>query len=138
MLRDELIGGEPGNKFISARIVAAIDFTDEADRSLEYAIELASSAKHVTALHVASSVTTVVPGVAWQDLNANQQQTLREAFARRYSGPKYRGVQFEVRFGDIAWEIAAYAKHVGAGLIVLSSHRRTGLARTGFRIASRQ
>jgi nucleotide-binding universal stress UspA family protein len=37
-------------------------------------------------------------------------------------------VRFEVLFGDPGHEIAQFAKERGAGMIVMSSHGRTGLA----------
>jgi nucleotide-binding universal stress UspA family protein len=58
----------------------------------------------------------------------DRKKSLEHAFHERYSDPKYRDVRFEVLFGDPGHEIAQFAKDRGAGMIVMSSHGRTGLA----------
>ncbi len=57
-----------------------------------------------------------------------RQERIVDAAHKRYGDAKYRGINFEVRFGDPGHEIAAFAQEIGAGLIVMPSHGRTGLA----------
>jgi nucleotide-binding universal stress UspA family protein len=110
-------------------IVTPIDFSEEADGAVATALELAATPGDVRAIHVAPPVVMFEPlAVAELISDAKRRETLHEAVAKRYADPKYRGVTFEVRFGDPGQEIVDFASEIGAGLIVMPSHGRTGLA----------
>lgn len=116
-------------KFSNVPIVAPIDFSDEADRAVAYAVELAEDSGNVTTLHVAPPLIGFEPGFAWDVSNDEERRVrLTDAFHHRYADPSFKGVKFEVRFGDPWHEIASFAEELHAGLIVISSHGRTGLA----------
>jgi nucleotide-binding universal stress UspA family protein len=117
------------SKFSNVPIVSPVDFSDESDRALAFALELAGSPGNITALHVAPPLVGFEPGFAWDVTNdEDRREKLFEAFSKRYSEDKYKGVKFDVRFGDPGQEIADFAKQIGAGLVIMSSHGRTGLA----------
>ena len=46
------------NRFANEKILAPIDFSDEADRAVDVALEIAGSPSHVTAIHVAPPILT--------------------------------------------------------------------------------
>ncbi|MBX3427158.1 MAG: universal stress protein [Pirellulales bacterium] len=110
-------------------IVAPIDFTEEADRGVLFALSLAKSPEFVTALHVAPPLAAFEPGVVW-DMVSDQDRLgrLREVFNERYHDERYKGMQFAVRFGEPAHEISDFAQELKAGLIVMPSHGRTGFS----------
>ena len=110
-------------------IVAPIDFTEEADRGVLFALSLANSPELVTALHVAPPLAAFEPGVVW-DMVSDQDRLgrLKEVFNQRYHDERYRGIKFAVRFGEPAHEISDFAQELNAGLIVMPSHGRTGFS----------
>jgi nucleotide-binding universal stress UspA family protein len=118
------------NRFANKLIVVPIDFSDEATEAIDEALEMAESTERVTTIHVAPPLSAFEPGVIMYQFidDADRRRNLEAAFAKRYAEQKYRGVSFEVRFGDPGHEIAEYAKDVGAGLILMPSHGRTGFA----------
>jgi nucleotide-binding universal stress UspA family protein len=46
-----------------------------------------------------------------------------------FSAEKYKGIQVEVSFGNAGFRISEYAQEIGADLIVIPSHGRTGIER---------
>jgi nucleotide-binding universal stress UspA family protein len=118
------------------RILVATDFSEHADRALEWAIEMAKrwGGAAITLLHTYEIPVYSVPDgafIATADMtarigeagNAGLQATLK-----RYEGA---GVTIEplLRTGPPAEEINSVAQLVGAGLIVLGTHGRRGLSR---------
>ena len=70
------------------------------------------------------------PASVWGVVNKiSRIQHVKQAFAQRLTDEKYKGVKIEVLLGDAGHEIVDYAKDIGADLIVLPSHGRTGLKR---------
>jgi nucleotide-binding universal stress UspA family protein len=116
------------NRFIDRLIIAPIDFSDESDRGVDAALEIANLPEQVTAVHVAPPIGAFEVGVVVIDSDKERRERILQAAHKRYSDSKYRGMRFEVRFGDPGREIAAIAQEMGAGLIVMPSHGRTGLA----------
>jgi nucleotide-binding universal stress UspA family protein len=117
------------NRFTNKPIVVPVDFSEEADGAVDVALELATTASDISAVHVAPSLPFFEPVTVMEMLNDDdRRETLQSALRKRYADPKYRGVRFEVRFGDPGQEIVAFAKELAAALIVMPSHGRTGLA----------
>jgi len=116
------------NRYANAKLLVPIDFSQEADAALDAALEITAAGEFITAVHVAPPIGAFEPGVVYMATDAERVETLLHTIQRRYAGPKYRGIKFEVLFGDPGHEIAEYAKTAGTGLIVMPSHGRTGLA----------
>jgi nucleotide-binding universal stress UspA family protein len=117
------------NVFADMTILVPIDFSDEADRALDYALDLAGSTERVRAVHVAPPLIVYEPGVCEIISDDERRKRLLVALNKRYASSQYRGIKFEVRFGDAGHEIVAFANELKAGLIVIPSHGRTGLRR---------
>ena len=115
--------------FANSRIVVPIDFSEQADRALETAMQVAANVNHIRAVHVAPPLLMFEPSVYEVLSDSERSKRLKESFAKRYADPKYHGVQFDVLFGDPGQMIVDFAKEIGAELIVMPSHGRTGLAR---------
>jgi nucleotide-binding universal stress UspA family protein len=117
------------NKFANDLIVVPIDFSEEADRAVDCALDLADQPSQITAVHVAPPLITFEPAIVYDVIgDEERREQLQAAFSKRYADPKYREVRFQVRFGDPGHEIVDFAKEMNAGLIVMPSHGRTGLA----------
>jgi nucleotide-binding universal stress UspA family protein len=116
------------NKFATKPILVPVDLSDVSDRALQYATEMASSKEQIVALHVAAPYVAIDPAlIALIDEEARRAE-IEKSVRERFAGSEYRGIRVEVIFGDPGTEITILAKKIGAGLIVMPSHGRTGLA----------
>jgi nucleotide-binding universal stress UspA family protein len=114
--------------FKGVPVVAPVDFSDAADQGVQTAIELSGDPTRVTIVHVTTPVIIVEP-VAYDILDDEERcNQLEVALKKRYSASNYQGVKFAVRVGDPGIEIVKVAESLNAGLIVMPSHGRTGLA----------
>ena len=111
-------------------IVVPWDFSDMSSAALEKAMELADSADQVVVVHVTPYPAAVEPSVVWGTYTEeNIQQNLLSSFRKEVPEDKYPGLIFVSFFGDPGSQITKHAKKIGAGLIVISSHGRTGVTR---------
>lgn len=117
------------NIFSGSLIVVPVDFSEEADRAMDYALRIAERAEQVCAIHVAPPLVVFEPTVYEIISDSERAQRLAESLKKRYADAKYSGVRFQVRFGDPGQKIVAYASEIKAGLIVMPSHGRTGISR---------
>jgi nucleotide-binding universal stress UspA family protein len=116
------------NMFSDAPIIAPVDFSEKSDRGVDVALEIATLPQQVIVVHVAPLLSAFDLGVVVVVSDAERREKILQAAHKRYANTKYRSARFEVRFGDPGREIAAIAKELSAGLIVMPSHGRTGLA----------
>ena len=120
-----------------ARIVVPVDFSAHADRAIEYAITLGKQfGACVELFHV---VEDPFGAGGWgsevymSDLDGLRERAIEEARirleARRLMIPAGAAPLIAtVRMGHVAQTIIEHAKEVGADLIVMGTHGRTGLA----------
>lgn len=118
------------NWFPKQRIVVPIDFSEESFSALETALQLVEDASHIHVVHVLQDMSANEPGVVWGVVDKESRtRHVMEALTEELSDTKHAGLELHVMFGDAGYEISAYAKDVGADLIVMPSHGRTGLKR---------
>ena len=122
-------------------ILLPTDFSECARRAVPVAAELARLlGARVICLHV---VEPVVPAVGWApmagtlpvaDLGEEAGEPAREELPAFTRGEEFEGLDVEdlVAHGEPAAEIVRAAREHDAGLIVISSHGRTGLGRILF------
>ena len=119
-----------------ARILVPVDFSTHADRAIEYALALGKQfGACVELFHV---VEDPFGSGGWgsevyvSDLDGLRERAIAEARthleARRAAIARDTSVVAAVRMGHVAQTIIDYAKDVGADLIVMGTHGRTGLA----------
>jgi universal stress protein A len=120
-----------------ARILVPVDFSTHADRAIEYALALGKQfGACVELFHV---VEDPFGSGGWgsevyvSDLDGLRERAIAEARthleARRAAiAHAETSVVAAVRMGHVAQTIIDYAKDVGADLIVMGTHGRTGLA----------
>ena len=110
-------------------IIVPWDYSEMSKSALETAIELAASPNQIKVVHVIPYPPSMEPGVVWGSVDEmGLSENAKQSFLRDYTDPKYQDIQFKVLFGDPGSQIASYAKDVDAGMVVISSHGRTGLA----------
>jgi len=111
-------------------IVVPFDFSEPSSKALETAPEFVADLKNVHIIHVLFTIIAGEPGMSFEALdNEARRRDVRRAFQERFKGTRFAQVDFCVRFGDPGHEIASYAEQLGAELIVMPSHGRTGLSR---------
>ena len=53
-------------RFSTMPIVVPIDFSEEADRAMEMALEIAADPANILAVHVAAPLAALEPGMVWE------------------------------------------------------------------------
>jgi nucleotide-binding universal stress UspA family protein len=115
--------------YTAKTVVVPVDFSDESLAAIDTALQAAESSSGVHVVHVIPEINIAEPGVIWQEIdNESRSQHAREALHQRLSDPKYEDIQIDIEIGDPGYRIADFAKRIGANLIVIPSHGRTGLA----------
>jgi len=114
--------------FPKRTVVVPVDFSDDSLAAVDVALDLVAEPSRVQVVHVLPEASMMDPDPVWLEIdNANRSERTIEALRERLSGEKYEKVQVEVEFGDPGYRIADFAQRVGAELIVIPSHGRTGL-----------
>lgn len=117
-------------QFTDKTIVVPWDFSVMAKDALAQAFELANSADQIEVIHVTPYPAAVEPSVVWGAYSESAiQANLEKSFREEVTDPRYASVKFTAVFGDPGSRIAELAKKSDAGLVVISSHGRTGLTR---------
>ena len=111
-------------------VVVPIDFSDESFRALQAARNLVEGPSGLHVIHVLPALEPAEPGVIWQTVDdESRRRHAEQALRERMGNSKFAGVEVYIAIGDPGHEIADYGQRVGAELIVLPSHGRTGLKR---------
>jgi len=114
-------------------LLVPTDFSEQAHKAVDQALELVREPDRMTVLHVATPLNTFPvgdPAIAWGTMcDEKRTEHLRKVFYDHFSDLKYDGIRFEVAFGSPADEITRFAQDHSFDLIVLPSHGRTGLMR---------
>lgn len=112
------------------RAVVPVDFGDESERAIDTALNIVFHPDDVYVIHVATDMSTIEPGMVHETFDdVSRRQNMEKEFHRRFGDSKYHGVHFVTEFGDPGHEIVTYAEEIGADLIIMPSHGRTGLKR---------
>jgi nucleotide-binding universal stress UspA family protein len=106
------------------------DLTASSDPGLHALRPLGASIGQVHVLHVLRRVDPGFPGVVWP----TEEDEARKAHARRaihdrLASAGLERVRVHLAFGDPATRILDLANDIGAGLVVMASHSRSGLLR---------
>lgn len=116
--------------FTTQPIVVPWDFSEMSKNALAKAVDLAKTNDQIDVVHVTPYPAAMEPSVVWgvyseDDIRANLLKSFREEIPE----DKYPGIKFSIYFGDPGSQLTKHAKQINAGLIVISSHGRTGLQR---------
>ena len=116
--------------FTKQPIVVPWDFSEMSKNALAKAVELAESNEQVEVVHVTPYPAAMEPSVVWGTYSEDDiRHNLLKSFREEIPEDKYPGIKFTAFFGDPGGQIAKHAEHVDAGLIVISSHGRSGFQR---------
>ncbi|KKJ00995.1 universal stress protein [Prochlorothrix hollandica] len=115
--------------FTTDQVLVPTDFSGAANRVLEDTLAFVADAGQVHVLHVLPNLNPGEPGVMWKTIdNRSRTDHVYQEFQKRYSGPLYERVQFQVAIGDPSNQIAHYAQVHAINLIVIPSHGRKGIS----------
>jgi nucleotide-binding universal stress UspA family protein len=118
------------NTIANRTIVVPIDFSDESMAAIDSALDIADETSTVYVVHVLPELTMTEPGAMWQTVDdENRIRHAKKAMKERLSDAKYDKIQMETEVGDPGHRIVDVAERVGADLIVMPSHGRTGIKR---------
>lgn len=111
-------------------VVVPFDFSERSERSLESSVVFVESLANLHVVHVLPTIELAEPGFIWETIDDEARRRHAEAaFRDRFALTRFEKINFNVGFGDPAREIGSFAERIGADLIVMPSHGRTGLSR---------
>ncbi|MBZ0268374.1 universal stress protein [bacterium] len=111
-------------------VLVPVDLSDESLAALDTALDLVENPSHLHVIHVLPPLSAASPGVVWEAVT--EASAIEHATQRARSELAVRGCaesHLLVTLGSPASEIIDHAERVGADLIVIPSHGRTGLRR---------
>jgi len=111
-------------------IVVPTDMSEFSLKALDVADRLAGDRAHIRVVHVIAVIEPIDPEATWVvvDEPMRREHTLRQ-LGDFLAGHGFSDVLFDVLIGNAGTEIAEYAGHIGAGLIVIPSHGRGPIKR---------
>lgn len=111
-------------------VVVPFDFSEHSKAALRRAREIVESSDQLHVLHVLPFLIPTEPGVVWATIDdAHRIQHALENLRESVDSMNIGAVELDVRLGDPGQITADRAEELGADLIVLGSHGRTGLTR---------
>lgn len=111
-------------------IVVPFDFSISSVEALQAALEIADSSDKIRVIHAVANLTSTENMIVQSELSKDKiADNVKKLFAQTCDDNELPELEFEVRFGDPGTCIADFSKQNNAGLIVISSHGRTGLDR---------
>ena len=118
------------NWFEGKKAVVPIDFGDRSKQAIDTALDIIFRPSDIHVVHVSPEQSTATPEEIWIDIDDEQRRTELETLYRKHFGEeKYHQIPFSVLFGDSGSEIVGHAEKIGADLIIIPSHGRSGISR---------
>ncbi len=115
---------------VNKPVVVPFDFSEHSTVALRQALSLVDSPTQVHVLHVLPFLIPTEPGVVWATIDdAHRIQHALENLREEIDKLNVGNVELEVRLGDPGQIACDRAEELGAELIVVGSHGRTGLTR---------
>jgi nucleotide-binding universal stress UspA family protein len=123
---------EKGNAmawFSDKTFVVPVDLSEHSLNALDQALAMSVSPSQIHVIHVLAEP-RMDDAVAWavMDMDAEVRKTT-QLLQDRFQDEKFHGIKLHVCHGDAGTEIAKYAEHIKADLVVISSHGRRGWKR---------
>lgn len=111
-------------------VVVPFDFSDHAMAAVRQALKLVEDPQQVHCLHVLPFMIPTEPGVVWGAIDdAERMRHALEHMVDALPENEYGKLAIDVRIGDPGKVVSDRAEELGAELVVVGSHGRTGLTR---------
>jgi nucleotide-binding universal stress UspA family protein len=106
------------------------DLTDLSDAGFDALQRLGTRARHLHVVHVLPRIDLTTPTMVWsRDEDEARVAHARGALRTRLQGTPWELAVLHVQVGDPASRIVEIAREIGADLIAMASHGRTGMER---------
>ena len=117
------------SEFKRNNVIVPIDFSDASFAAVDVALDITGDASKVHAVHILEELSPVHPGELYGAIDDETRKAhSTDALSKQFADDKYAGMKIEIAHGEPAAKIAEYAANIGADLIVMPSHGRTGIA----------
>lgn len=111
-------------------VVVPFDFSEHAMAALRKAVAIVENPQQIHVLHVLPYLIPAEPGVVWATIDDSSRiQHALENMAVAIPEKEFGKVCLDVRMGDPGHVASERAEELGADLIIVGSHGRTGLTR---------
>ena len=111
-------------------VVVPFDFSEHAKEALRKAVAIVDDPRQIHVLHVLPYLIPAEPGVVWATIDDGSRiEHALENLALAVPEKEFGKVCLDVRMGDPGQVASDRAEELGAELIVVGSHGRTGLTR---------
>lgn len=112
-------------------ILVPFDFSEHSHVAVDKALELAESKSQVHILHVLAPYVPLAPeGFPLEAIDEPlRHEVATKALKKEFSDSKYDGTVLEVTVGDPGTLCVETADKLGAEMIIIASHGRSGLTR---------
>lgn len=114
--------------FSTLQIIVPVDFSSESMTAVDWAMRFAGRSSNVCVLHVCPSLILYEPAAVFVLREDEVREKYQEAFQKHFPENRYAGLRFDLSFGDPGSQVCSYAQSHESGLIVMTSHGRTGLS----------
>lgn len=110
-------------------VIVPVDFSESCKEAVHVARQMVAEPSAMHVVHVLPELHAGEPGVIWDKVDDGKRAANVRASMDTFLGDAIAGAEKHVRFGRPGQAIAELADEVGAELIIVPSHGRTGLAR---------
>ena len=111
-------------------VVVPVDFSEASIKAVDVARNFVQDVSQIHVIHVARDLNPVDPAILLGNVNvSDRRERLRESLEQRFAREEDRGINIRLELGNPGLEIVLYASRIGADLIVMPSHGRTGISR---------
>jgi nucleotide-binding universal stress UspA family protein len=115
---------------IQKPVVVPFDFSDHALAALRHALKLVENPEQIHCLHVLPFMIPTEPGVVWGTIDdAERMRHALQHMTEALPEVTFGKLSIDVRIGDPGKVVSDLAEELGAELVVVGSHGRTGLTR---------
>lgn len=112
------------------KIIVPFDFSDQSVAAVDTALQIAGDESEIHLMHVLAELHPADLGVVWQTINEeSRSKHATEAIQHRLNEEQYKDLNLHIDIGDPGYRIVEFAEKLGADLIVMPSHGRTGIKR---------
>ena len=113
------------------KVIVPFDFSDESIHAVKVAEELAGDEQEIHVIHVVPDLDAATyPGVIGSPFDDERRtREAKQKMVEVLCDVATDAVSLEVRVGDPGHAIVDFAQQIGAGLIVIPSHGRSGISR---------
>ena len=113
-------------------VVVPVDFSEESFQALDVARDFVTNPSQLHIIHVTRPWDEHAIGGTWgTETEEERLESIRKVLHEKLSAQGHGEAQIGIYMGNPAMEITQYAEEVGAGLIVMPSHGRTGVQHAG-------